>query len=294
MKKLTRKITLSLVAILFAVIALGTTTYAWFTLGSSASISSIDANVKTVEGLEISNDGKNWYNELKFDKNTFKYNDANVGANVALSDLALVSAKNETVTFKNSKNTPVTANGDYLVFDLHVRGVNIEGNKKVTVSNVQITSEVTQWIADATIEGTEIKNGNGDAMTATHPYNFFASNAARLSFAKDNLLINTFERKTAQHSDPIKLDNDYDGGTASTEENAVAQLYAAKKNFKLTPIENVNNNTVKTNDTIDLIANITSEPVIVQVYVWLNGFDGDCINAILGKSVSVSFQLNLE
>ncbi|MCI5939015.1 MAG: hypothetical protein MRZ17_03795 [Acholeplasmataceae bacterium] len=293
MKKLTRKITLSLVAILFAVIALGTTTYAWFTLGSSASISSINANVTTVEGLEISNDGTNWYNELTFDKNTFQYNNANVGGNVALSDLALVSAKGASVTFNNSKNEAATANADYLVFDLYVRGVNIKGNKKVTVSNVQITSEPTLWTADATIKDTEIQNGNGDAMTATNPYNFYASNAARLSFAKDNKLIDTFERETAQYSGETKQTNDYDGGTASTAQDAVAQLYAAKKHFELTPIEHVNNDTVKTNESIDLIANITNEQVKVQVYVWLNGFDGDCINAILGGSVSVSFQLNL-
>lgn len=294
MKKLTRKITLSLVAILFAVIALGTTTYAWFTLGSSASISSIDAKVKTVAGLEISNDGKNWYNELTFDKNTFKFGENNVGENVALSDLALVSENDGTFSFKNSKNGDAQANTDYLVFDLYVRGVNIEGKKKVTVSNVQITSGGTQWIADATIEGTEIKSGDGGAMTATHSYNFFASNAARLSFAKENKLINTFERATAQVSDPATQTNDYDGGTASTANDAVAQLYAAKKNFKLTTIENVNNNTVKTDQSIDLINEITNDTVKVQVYVWLNGYDGDCINAILGNSVSVSFELNLE
>ena len=65
-----------------------------------------------------------------------------------------------------------------------------------------------------------------------------------------------------------------------------------------TSFDTYNNEATKTitggvNNAIDLITTDLAATQVVRVFVWLNGFDGDCINAILGGSVSVSFQLNL-
>ena len=55
----------AIVAVLCSVIALTSVSYAWFTLGSTASVSDIDVNVTAAEGLQISADGTNWKSIMK-------------------------------------------------------------------------------------------------------------------------------------------------------------------------------------------------------------------------------------
>ena len=54
MRKLTQKLVLSVVTMALVVVALGTSTFAWFTLTNSASVSSFNAQVTSGEGIEIS------------------------------------------------------------------------------------------------------------------------------------------------------------------------------------------------------------------------------------------------
>ena len=61
MKNLTRKLMLSIVAIALVVIALGTSTFAWFTLSNKASVGQFNAEVTAGQGMELSLDGNNWY-----------------------------------------------------------------------------------------------------------------------------------------------------------------------------------------------------------------------------------------
>lgn len=55
-----RKILLSLIMIVFVGVVLTTSTYAWFTANRTVTVSSIDINVSTSEGLQISTDAINW------------------------------------------------------------------------------------------------------------------------------------------------------------------------------------------------------------------------------------------
>ncbi|MGI6787202.1 MAG: hypothetical protein ACOX5X_01425 [Acholeplasmataceae bacterium] len=60
MKKLTKKTLMAVFAFVLAVVALGTTTFAWFTLGQTVKVDGFDVNVQGGEGLEmayISHDG---------------------------------------------------------------------------------------------------------------------------------------------------------------------------------------------------------------------------------------------
>lgn len=54
MRKLTQKLVLSVVTMALVVIALGTSTFAWFTLTNSASVSNFQAQVTSGEGIEVS------------------------------------------------------------------------------------------------------------------------------------------------------------------------------------------------------------------------------------------------
>ena len=53
MTKLTRKLLLSVLTVVLTVVALGTTTFAWFTLTNTAQIQSFDAEIIADSGIEI-------------------------------------------------------------------------------------------------------------------------------------------------------------------------------------------------------------------------------------------------
>lgn len=64
MRKLTTKLLFAIISAAFALVALGTTTFAWFTLTNEAEISQFDAQITAGEGLEISLDGTNFYTTI--------------------------------------------------------------------------------------------------------------------------------------------------------------------------------------------------------------------------------------
>lgn len=53
MKKTSKRILLSIITLVLIVVALGTTTFAWFTLSNTSNVSNIEATVQAGEGLEI-------------------------------------------------------------------------------------------------------------------------------------------------------------------------------------------------------------------------------------------------
>ncbi len=298
MRKLTRKITLSLVAVMFALIALGTTTYAWFTLGTSASVSAIEGEVKSAEGIEISFDGNNWYNNLNFKGATLKNGNETVSLdNLKLTDVAM---KND-ITFDKYSGTTMTqavANTDYLVFDIYIKATSTDTNKKVYIENVKLTSDAIEWNSDVAFAGAD---GATSVVQGTK-YNVFASNAARLTFVQGTEAKGTYENITAQASDS---GNNYDGKSAS--QNGNAYNYADKKGFSgkdtiFNAYDNYQNDgTVDANastavntELFSVSATGAENTKAVKVYLWLNGYDGDCINAIMGGTITVNFDVVLK
>ena len=54
MKKLTQKLVLSVITMALVVVALGTSTFAWFTLQNTASLEQFSGQVTAGEGMEVS------------------------------------------------------------------------------------------------------------------------------------------------------------------------------------------------------------------------------------------------
>jgi hypothetical protein len=64
MTRLTRKLMISILTVVLSISALGTTTFAWFTLTNVATVESFSANIVSETGIEVSLDGTTWYNSL--------------------------------------------------------------------------------------------------------------------------------------------------------------------------------------------------------------------------------------
>ena len=57
MTKLTRKLFISILTVAFAFVTLGATTFAWFTLTTTAKVETFDASMQSGTGIEMSLDG---------------------------------------------------------------------------------------------------------------------------------------------------------------------------------------------------------------------------------------------
>lgn len=290
MKNLTRKITLSLVAILFAVIALGTTTYAWFTLGTTATVGTVSGSVTSGEGIEISLDGKTWVNTLSTEALTAYINDN--AKNLNLTDLTKTT---DGVGFVKNNGTTDGAeaveNADYLVLPIQVRAIGNAAKKTLYVQNVVLNDSGFNWTADVTVDNVIVEGQS---------YKVYASDAARVTFSQNDKCVTYY----AEHTDAgIK---GTDATSAETVENSFAFKYAEIKKYDTTklPAFQANDTTYQqakngTESIDDKKAIVDSLPenqtaVTVNVYIWLNGYDQHCINPILGKSLNVSFEFVID
>src|SRR5690554_1319203 len=80
MKNLSKKAILSILSLVLTFVALGATTFAWFSLGTTAVVNPFEVQVKGSEGLEITLEGDdNWYavlnSDLIYDYIIAKYNE---------------------------------------------------------------------------------------------------------------------------------------------------------------------------------------------------------------------------
>ena len=64
MNKIARKLVLSALTVVLTVVALGTTTFAWFTLTNTAVVQPFQASIVADTGIEVSLDGVDWYTTL--------------------------------------------------------------------------------------------------------------------------------------------------------------------------------------------------------------------------------------
>ena len=154
-KSLTRKLTIAVIALVFAVVSLSTSTYAWFTMSDDADVEAFTADVKAGQGIEIAvtTDGiatnAQWYTGVipqtviqTVVPTGFKFD--------------AVTTKTSALDFKklnaNSKaEDAATANTDYITFWVHIKAAkagDIQLNG-ITFDSKKSGADPEAWIADA-------------------------------------------------------------------------------------------------------------------------------------------------
>lgn len=186
MTKLTRKLFISLLTVAFAVVTLGTTTFAWFTLSSTAKIETFDAKIAAGAGIEISIDGATF-------KNTLSLNDIlnQIGNVSGYADFKLSAFEFDAVTSSNGyemkKFDPdsagnyidVDGNTSYIQFPLWFRSPT-EAAKVKLLSTTKISSPAKSWKSDTTFDYTGY--GLKTTVSANDSIDIYAANALRFSF----------------------------------------------------------------------------------------------------------------
>ena len=283
MRKLRNKLLLSILTVALTFIALGTTTFAWFTLGGSATANAFEAQVTTPDGIEFSFDGKEWSNSLDLTEK--------VSENLRFIDIT--SADGLAFNTK-ADNGEIVAGDSYFTATIYIRTTN--SDTTINLSKVDFTETVISWIPDVDLAYGDVNWTKGGTAVE-----FAAVNAIRVSF------------NDGTNTKVVAIEGSKAHGAAALD--GLAKAYADKKGYTIddalsdAPAEP--DATVESADEIaeeDRIAVVASNQfsdtapqvegfidadgynyATLKINVWLEGWDADCINAILSGQVQLGF-----
>lgn len=293
MKSISMKIYMSVFALLLTVSALAATTFAWFTLGNTAQVNSFEGDVYAGEGLEvrlIDNNGDAvtpWSSYIA---------SANIQALIAANGFAQFKAITTedttsftTVLIDNGSVTNVSAaQSEYIKFTLEFRTKQTEADllwTKATLSGTDVS-----WTND----GNSFKDALGVDVDTDDSVTENVANAARIAVVNDQTVLG--------YELPEAGNNVQGKGTASVGAHSfiksryqgIETLYdSAHLSATLVATEdvNTNNQTVVTfGDTADANGYVF---VTLDVFVWIEGWDANTYNPILGQTLTASLEFKL-
>lgn len=331
MKKLTQKLVLSVITMALVVVALGTSTFAWFTLTNQASLQSFEAQVTAGEGIEISlgtwsggllsaggtatiTESSVWYAVLPqaaidaridemFGVDNFRFIDLTSGNGVLITDKLGVT---------------VTSSG-FIPLDIFFRSATPQ---VIRVTNVSMTGPTIPktWVVDVpSFTGANSQTYGTDESNKT--MSVAAWTAARVS-VQGVTAFGTSPQTTVFERNEVVFDSGsatavvYNSNQASAyvESDPVAggaSYYYAKGNIGDISILNPLPSTVKTSETgVFEISGNAYAPVITTatatiggvaqpytygkavVRIWIEGFDADAFDAIFTTVLAVQLRFD--
>jgi hypothetical protein len=288
--KLTRKLMLSAFTLLFAVISLGASTYAWFTLSKDAEVQAFDAKVTVGSGLQIQAVAKN----APINENAWQTASLIVNKDLykdVIFQAATPSNKQSTADgfIDASANSAVVPTTGYITFDLHFKLTTPDTANKYNLyfdGYTLTSSNQADWTIDKTYKG---KDGENAKYNLGEEIQYWVSDAARLAITPATGTEKIYQ--AASGSDEY---------TASipTENNAAVNYYNAVNTGSTLNVANASTYTAETSvaekDNGQLVGTLTgSGTVKVTVTVWIEGWDGECINAIFSQVLSTTLSFYL-
>ena len=266
-----------------SVIAQSGVTYAWFTTGNTASVTGLDVNVQTANGIQISLDAASWRSVITADDivtaiNTNAY--SNVVMQYPAGEIAPVSSAGNVVNGKlemfygeyNKDGTlrseaeveqTRTSGGNFVAFDLFFKS----SMDQVLTLNLGDTASFVQ--GTAALGGSANVGTEKAVRVAFLPMGSAASPAAARGLTGEGDIV-IWEPNASSRADGVEADAGklaYKGFKAGFD--AVAENELGDEQVQA--VETVN-------DAIDF--NLKAGINKIRVYIWLEGQDVDCINNI--------------
>ncbi len=179
MRKLTQKLVLSVVTMALVVIALGTSTFAWFTLTNTAQLGTFQGQVVAGTGIEVSLDNYRWFNGITSDQMQDYLFEGGFPVGVAddtdpkYTDFrwdAITSKDGASFIYLDESNAGASS---YIEFTLYFRS---EEAATINWSAVTLAGAGKAWVPDASFLGS-----TGESVTVGSAYTVFAKNGARVS-----------------------------------------------------------------------------------------------------------------
>lgn len=281
MKKLTRKLFISVLVAVFAFVALGTSTYAWITMSTTAEVQQFEAEVAAgTAGIELSEDGlTNWgaIITLEEDFTGQKLDDLTSQDGITFTNL---KAEGSSMTEES-----VGTEQGYIEFSVWIRQTNLaEGStatKTIKIDGTKVSFETKAEADDAKFEYTYVGVDDTDpSLTVTKTdsaTNLYATNALRMSLTCDG---NTVVYQQNDETNGNSLDYDVNG---------FAHLYAKRQGITL-PAKGTTPTTIECGvDAKDFITLEGSTAQEIKIRLWIEGWDNECHSKILSQSFKVKF-----
>jgi len=295
MNKLMRKLSISILAVVFAVVAMGATTFAWFTLTNTAKVDQFTVEITTAEGIELSLDGTNWSSVITPTQFTAGLTSQSA-TKPALTAVTTVDGINF-MRLTNLSNVGVgsfvgaSAGVDYFEFDIHIRTTNPNDEIFLSEGNTSITAQdPISWLVDKAFTPS-----TGSAVTAGASLTVNPADAVRIAF--DEVAVHVFENPTSTtNTSGQAFDWDlgalnyygkdkgyFEGGATPTDPTGDADDYA----FPSDSLKQLGTAYTTKVATTSGSATDGYYETTVTVRIWLDGWDQECYNAIFGGVLEV-------
>ena len=324
-RKKSKKIFIAILMILFTGVILTASTYAWFTANKTVTVSEIDVNVTTSEGLQISADAVNWKtvisndditgvtysgntNQLPKETATIKptstigeIDGATGFMKMFVGTVESNDAGNYILTAQQSTETKSTTSGDFVVFDLFFQTnaaatIYLTSNSTVgsvgAATGIQNASRVGFVVQGHAAAGTDaatiraLKNdGTGNVKAVIWEPNFDVHTAAAVKHASDVYGLTTSQTGGSKLA--------YKGVKAAISDSVNIPLNSTNATYFgditpniYSPVAGIP--TDKYERVFDLEAGVTK----VRIYMWVEGQDVDCEDNASGGSVAYNLQFS--
>lgn len=294
------KLMISAITLAFAVVAVVSTTFAWFTMNTVNTVKDLDFTATSGSGLYMSLDQTSWKTTLTSDDfaafAVAKPTEiTGFGANDKLSPVTLLQANKESLALVNEKNAPVTSG--YVQFKLYFKSsvastitakelsVTSSDAKMVLKYNKDLTSGTDKWWKDKdTTDG-----GVGDGSIALSTQLAYATrvhlkgNAEQLIDPNSGVGYGTIEPTLAN-----SVSHQYLNHVSPTDATSIEKAFGSlTENSFPTYATAIDPSTLLTL-TGDATNGYTGS---ITVTLWVDGFDQDCFDVLFGKTLrfNVSF-----
>lgn len=305
MSTLSKKLFISVLTLIVTVGAFAATTFAWFTLGNTATVGTFTGDVTAGEGLEVRLEGGAWTNYISASEIQDYIDDVYefVAFNAITSEDGISFTK--LVIGDTSLAMVTVSDPEYISIPLEFRSAT---TGIVHLSSVILNDNGTSWSND----GREFTDANGNTINAfdhedgAGSVTEHVSNAVRVSIVDNNAAdaedytAKVFEQTTAVNDNVVGMGtnvlgahsffksrytgnndviNAYDDLFAAAEPAATVQLDAVSSDLAENPNPVVNLSTEATNG---------YHTASVIINVWIEGWDANTYNALFNQILQVS------
>lgn len=296
-KSLVKKALLpAIVAVVCSVLALTSVSYAWFTMGNSASIDAIDVNVKAADGIQISADAVNWKSVLPITELKGVATNQFPASEILPMSSVGQYADGKQLMFKGT----VGSDGKTLVTEAQAEGA-AEKNFIAFDIYVKLDNEKEFYLSKgSSVVGVTNSKGIEQAVRVSFAYLGTADNAEdAVALAPSSINPFIWEPNHNAHSH-------VEAGIANG--SAAEYYYGVKKanseGFDMTATNDAENLAKVEAEQIDYDSDgkTTADAKLfdleagyskIRVYIWVEGQDADCINDASGFGFAVNLSFNV-
>jgi hypothetical protein len=313
MKKLTQKLVLSVITMALVVVALGTSTFAWFTLQNTATLEAFSGQVTSGEGIEVSlgdfsgtqsiSTSSSWVTVISTSQIQNRLSAMYVDGTNPLKFTDVTSPNGQDIVLKDG--SPAGAlSGKYVQFNLYFRS---NTAKTITLTDASFGETAAKdWPVDVAFKGAN--NNAGSAVLASgSTVKVAARQAARVSvFGSTGETYELSESLGTSPSADLYNSNALPSVSyASGTEFGAAAYAIAKGNPVAYAAQTIAPTfTTSTGNSIDLVtlaapagefATLTAGYFYgkVTVRVWIEGWDADAFDALFETSLFVDLKFGV-